>query len=153
MCVCSAQEQSHCKKLAPLSLLKIWGEMMQKIWVKLWRWRKGCTAGHQHPAWIAGGWQVFQLSHYFCYASIQSFSRNLWGSVSKIVAEVFLAGRLFCVIHIVSYSPIFKENCTHILCHTYCVIHFFTVSFSVIHQLNSQIFCHTSWWYWRAYYK
>ena len=52
-----------------------------------------------------------------------------------------------------SYSPIFKENCTHILCHTYCVIHFFTVSFSVIHQLNSQIFCHTSWWYWRAHNK
>ena len=65
----------------------------------------------------------------------------------------FWLGRLFCVIHFVSYSLIFKENCTHILCHTHSPIHFFAVSFSVIHQLDSQIFFHTSWQYWKAYYK
>ena len=37
----------------------------------------------------------------------------------------------FCVIHFLSYSPIFKENYTHVLCHTHCVIHFFTAIFSV----------------------
>ena len=33
-------------------------------------------------------------------------------------------GSNFCVIHFVSYSPIFKENYAHILCHTHCPIHF-----------------------------
>ena len=56
----------------------------------------------------------------------------------RIISENFspgeFFGRLFCVIHFVSYSPIFKENCTHILCHTHSPIHFYCCEF----------FCHTS---------
>ena len=47
-------------------------------------------------------------------------------------------GSNFCVIHFVSYSPIFKENYTHVLCHTHCPIHFFTVIFSVILHVGTR---------------
>ena len=87
---------------------------------------------------------TFVVSFYLIFATIKAISTNMIKPAFNITLLAITKGRLFCVIHIVSYSPIFKENCTHILCHTYCVIHFFTVSFSVIHQLNSQIFCHTS---------
>ena len=47
-------------------------------------------------------------------------------------------GSNFCVIHFLSYSPIFKENYTHVLCHTHCVIHFFTAIFSVILHVGTK---------------
>ena len=65
---------------------------------------------------------------------------QIWnGTLEKLQQWPYLldiiAGSNFCVIHFVSYSPIFKENYTHVLCHTHCPIHFFTVIFSVILHL------------------
>ena len=47
---------------------------------------------------------------------------------SKIVKfEAIKNGSTYSVLHIVAYSPIFKDFVSHIKCATYCVLHFFNV--------------------------
>ena len=72
---------------------------------------------------------VFQSKLFTCGVSV---------SVSECSYFYVQCGSNFCVIHFLSYSPIFKENYTHVLCHTHCVIHFFTAIFSVILHVGTK---------------
>ena len=56
------------------------------------------------------------------------------GQKNAITGETFIfyspvgrPGSTYSVLHIVAYSPIFKDFVSHIKCATYCVLHFFNV--------------------------
>ena len=45
----------------------------------------------------------------------------------KFRSECLKHGSTYSVLHIVAYSPIFKDFVSHVKCATYCVLHFFNV--------------------------
>ena len=61
--------------------------------------------------------------------SLNAFFNTLGTAVvnAYISAEQETVGSTYSVLHIVAYSPIFKDFVSHIKCATYCVLHFFNV--------------------------
>ena len=59
--------------------------------------------------------------------SASVYCGNLETSLQVSVFDLCDKGSTYSVLHIVAYSPIFKDFVSHIKCATYCVLHFFNV--------------------------
>ena len=88
-------------------------------------------------------WQI----HVFEQSKFKRLLPVRAGVFMRFLRSPFLC-HTHCVILPEFQRKLYPYFVSYILCHT-----LFYCEFSIIHQLDSQTFCHTSWWYWRAYYK
>ena len=62
-----------------------------------------------------------------CWSSFITIAIAINDDLKFLTKEMGIFGSTYSVLHIVAYSPIFKDFVSHIKCATYCVLHFFNV--------------------------